>query len=397
VTGYSVAPALPAGLSFSLTTGVITGTPTAVTATGSYVVTASNSGGSTTATLSITVNDVAPSGLIYSSNPAVYTKGVAITANTPSNSGGAVTGYSVAPALPAGLSFSLTTGVITGTPTAVTATGSYVVTASNSGGSTTATLSITVNDLAPSSLIYSSNPAIYTNGVAITANTPSNSGGTVTGYSVAPALPAGLSFSVTTGVITGTPTAITATGSYVVTGSNSGGSTTASVSITVNDVAPSNLSYLANPANYTVGTAITPNTPTSSGGAVTAYTVAPSLPTGLALDPTLGAISGTPTAVTATASYVVTASNTGGSTTASVSITVAASGSMSIGVPAGPALPTRFASRLPGRSPLSPPCRLKRRVNRLPSPLSPWEGSLMSRNLVRPRYRLTPSAGQRER
>ena len=50
---------------------------------GSYTVTATNSGGSTTASVSITVNDVPPSSLSYSTNPAVYTKGRAITANTP--------------------------------------------------------------------------------------------------------------------------------------------------------------------------------------------------------------------------------------------------------------------------------------------------------------------------
>ena len=33
--------------------------------------------------LVITVNDAAPSGLTYATNPATYTKGVAITPNTP--------------------------------------------------------------------------------------------------------------------------------------------------------------------------------------------------------------------------------------------------------------------------------------------------------------------------
>ena len=87
----------------------------------------------------------APRNLTYSTNPAVYTLGVAIAANTPSSSGGAVASYSVAPSLPSGLSLSASTGVITGTPTAVTATASYTVTASNSGGNTSTSISITVN------------------------------------------------------------------------------------------------------------------------------------------------------------------------------------------------------------------------------------------------------------
>ena len=86
-----------------------------------------------------------PSALSYITATAVYIKGTAITPNSPTSSGGAVTSYSVSLALPAGLSLSTSTGIISGTPTAVTATANYTVTASNSAGSTTATLTITVN------------------------------------------------------------------------------------------------------------------------------------------------------------------------------------------------------------------------------------------------------------
>ncbi len=319
---YSVLPALPAGLSLNTATGIITGTPTAITPTAVYTVTASNTGGSTTVGLTLTVNDVPPSALKYSTNPAVYTKGTAITPNTPTSSGGPVTGYTVLPALPAGLSLSPTTGVITGTPTAVTATAVYTVTASNTGGSTTVGLTLTVNDIPPSGLTYSTNPATYVKGTAIAPNNPSNAGGVVTAYSVLPALPAGLSLSPTTGVITGTPTAVTATAVYTVTASNSGGSTTVGVTITVNDAAPAGLTYSTNPATYVKGTAITANTPSSTGGAITAYSVLPALPAGLVLSPTTGVITGTPTVVAATAVYTVTGSNVTGSTTVALTITV---------------------------------------------------------------------------
>ena len=149
MTSYSVSPALPAGLSLSTSTGIISGTPTAVTATASYTVTASNSAGSTTATLSITVNDQPPSGLSYTNGTAVYAIRVPITPNSPTSTGGAVTMYSVSPALPAGLSLSPSTGIISGTPATATATASYTVTASNTGGSTTATLTITAAKVVP--------------------------------------------------------------------------------------------------------------------------------------------------------------------------------------------------------------------------------------------------------
>jgi len=86
-----------------------------------------------------------PSELSYTDGTAVYIKGTAITANIPTSTGGAVATYSASPALPAGLTLNPIAGVITGTPTAVTATANYTITGSNSAGSTTAILTITVN------------------------------------------------------------------------------------------------------------------------------------------------------------------------------------------------------------------------------------------------------------
>ncbi len=178
-----------------------------------------------------------PSALSYTTATAVYTVGTAITPNSPTSSGGAVTSYSVSPALPAGLSLSAGTGIISGTPTAVTATASYTVTASNAAGSATATLSITVNVAAPAGLAYTTGTAVYTVGTPIPANSPTSTGGAVTSYGVTPALPAGLSIDDDTGIITGTPTAVTVKASYTVMASNLTGSTTATLTLTVNAAA----------------------------------------------------------------------------------------------------------------------------------------------------------------
>jgi hypothetical protein len=86
VTGYSVSPALPAGLSLNTTSGVISGTPTTVTSTATYTVTAANSGGNTSFGVAITVNAIAPGGLSYNS-PNVFTVGSAIAALNPTISG----------------------------------------------------------------------------------------------------------------------------------------------------------------------------------------------------------------------------------------------------------------------------------------------------------------------
>jgi len=178
-----------------------------------------------------------PSGLAYTSTAAVYTQGTAIAPDNPTSSGGAVTAYTVVPALPAGLTLNPTTGVISGTPTAVTAVASYTVTASNSAGSTTATLSITVQVAAPGGLAYTTSTAAYTVATPIPANSPSSTGGVVAAYSVSPELPAGLSLDDDTGIITGTPLAVSAKAKYIVTASNATGSATATLTITVNAAA----------------------------------------------------------------------------------------------------------------------------------------------------------------
>ena len=87
---------------------------------------------------------VPPSGLSYSPSSASGTVGAAIGSLTPTVTG-TVAAYSVSPALPAGLSISTSTGVISGTPSAVSASATYTVTATNGTGSTTATVTIEVS------------------------------------------------------------------------------------------------------------------------------------------------------------------------------------------------------------------------------------------------------------
>ena len=120
----------------------------------------------------ITVNDIAPSSLSYNS-PNVFTKNTAITNLNPTVSGGAIVSYSITPSLPTGLSFNTSTGRISGTPTVIHSLTTYTVTATNSGGSTTFNIVITVNDIAPSSLSYNS-PNVFTKNSTIASYTIAN-------------------------------------------------------------------------------------------------------------------------------------------------------------------------------------------------------------------------------
>ena len=72
-----------------------------------------------------------------------------------------------------------------------------------------------------------------------------------------------------------------------------------------------------------MGSTFGPLNPTVTG-AVASYSIAPSLPAGLVLNATTGVISGIPTLAAALASYIVTATNAGGSATFSLSIGVTA-------------------------------------------------------------------------
>ncbi|NHM06145.1 T9SS type A sorting domain-containing protein, partial [Flavobacterium sp. CYK-4] len=126
--------------------GAISGTPTSVSALTVYTVTAFNSGGSASFDLSITVNDVAPFGLTYNASN-MFSVGTTISSLMPTVSGGAVTAYSINPALPDGLLFDTATGAISGTPTSVSALTVYTVTAFNSGGSASFDIEITVEEL----------------------------------------------------------------------------------------------------------------------------------------------------------------------------------------------------------------------------------------------------------
>jgi len=84
----------------------------------------------------------------------------------------------------------------------------------------------------PSGLSYAPSSQTGTVGTSITSMIPTVTG-TVTGYSVSPALPSGLLLDAVTGTISGTPSAAAATATYTVTAANAGGSTTATVSIGV--------------------------------------------------------------------------------------------------------------------------------------------------------------------
>ncbi len=77
---------------------------------------------------------------------------------------GEVTSYSISPTLPAGLSFNSTDGSISGTPTALASSTAYTITASNSSGGSSTTLTLEVTEPEPMITVWKIGDASYGDG-----------------------------------------------------------------------------------------------------------------------------------------------------------------------------------------------------------------------------------------
>jgi hypothetical protein len=193
-TSYS-ASGLPAGLSLDPATGIISGTSTA-DGTFSVTLTATNSSGSGTLVLTIIFNPALP--VIDSATSATGEVGIPFSYQILASAGA----FSFdASGLPSGLTVDPVAGIISGIPTDA-GTSSVILTASNSAGSGTATLLLTVNQ-APS--LTSAPTASGQVGQVFSYQVTANGG--VTGFS-ATGLPPGLTIDPVAGLISGTPSAV---------------------------------------------------------------------------------------------------------------------------------------------------------------------------------------------
>jgi hypothetical protein len=143
-TSYS-ASGLPAGLSVNTSTGVISGTPTG-SGTTNVTISATNAYGTGSATLQITVS-LSGAPVITSTLGKTGTVSMPLSPAYLITGSNAPTSYS-ATGLPAGLSVNTSTGAITGLPTASGVTYA-TISATNSYGTGSATLTFTVNSSVP--------------------------------------------------------------------------------------------------------------------------------------------------------------------------------------------------------------------------------------------------------
>ncbi len=307
---------LPNGLSLNSSTGVLSGTPT-TSGVYSFTVSASNTSGSVSSgSLSMTVGSVP---MFTADSPTSTGVTGSTYSYTFTASGYPAASFTVASgSLPAGISLTGSTGVLSGTPT-TPGMSTFTISASNVFGSVTSgSLSITVEAVpvfaadTPASSISEGGSYSYT----FTA-----SGSPAPTFSVsAGSLPTGLSLSGSTGVLSGTPTA-TGTFTFSVMATNAAGSVSSgSITMAVDTApvftadGPPSTATISMPFNFTFA---------ASGFPAPTFALASgSLPTGLSLNTSSGVLSGTPT-TSGVFTFAVSATNTSGSVSSgSLSMTV---------------------------------------------------------------------------
>lgn len=303
-TSYS-ASGLPAGLSINTSSGLISGTPTA-TGTFNVMLSATNAAGSGNQTLVLTVALVAP--VVTSAATANGTSGSAFSYQITANN---LPASYAASGLPPGLSVNATTGLISGTPAVATST-TFMVQVSASNASGTGNLTVAINISASPPTITSAASASGASGQAFSyqisaSNFPSSFGAT--------GLPPGLTVNSSTGVISGTPTAL-GTFNATISATNGAGTGMQSLTITIALLPPVISSAASASGTVQQGFSyqiVASNAPTSYG--------ASGLPPGLSVNTTSGLISGSPAAA-GTFNVTLSATNATGTATRAAVFTI---------------------------------------------------------------------------
>lgn len=292
---------LPAGILFDTVSGSFSGTPVAAMSTAGLTVTAKDADGRTGTSPAFGIQISQP--LVAGPPSTAASVGKSYSSTIPTTGGRSPYAYSVSPSLPSGLKLDAATGAISGIPTTPGTTAAFQATVKDADGrvaTTSARDFVVVQPLA----VTGPTRTFATTGLPY-ADSLAASGGTApyTYAITSGALPQGVSLDTRTGAVSGTPSgAISATFSVAVTDA-AGLTASAAAAIAVSDP----LSAPTTPgANADLGKPYSSAAAAKGGRAPFVWTVtAGSLPSGLGLDASTGAISGTPGAEGASSGIVL--------------------------------------------------------------------------------------------
>ena len=339
------ASGLPDGLTLNASSGALSGTPSAGSGskTGtSYSFTVSlldgNGNTSTTAPLSIAVYNP-PKVTSSATLQSKATEGRAITTITYGSDGGSPTLTWTATGLPTGMSINSSTGVLSGTPGTNTGSGnpsvySIVVTVTDANGATDATNPMSLSVYKAPVITIPTLP-LLTEGRPVKSPTTFTTTGAAPVSWSATGLPSGVTIDSSSGLLTGSPNSGTglaagrAYASVIVTVTDANGATasTAAQTMTVY-TAPTISTAPTLQANATETAAISTSTYAATGGAPTRVWSMSGAPSGITINASTGAVSGTPATGAGSASgrsysITITVTDSNGATaTSSQSMTV---------------------------------------------------------------------------
>jgi uncharacterized protein YjbI with pentapeptide repeats len=299
----TITPALPSGLALNPVNGDISGTPLTIQAETPYTITLTTSSNYTKSIpFGINISDLNYIDLSYAFLKNVVIRDISCVDKTDLNDNALV--ISTNPVLPSGLALNPVNGDISGTPLTTQAETPYTITLTTSSNyvKTIPLGRINISDLSYIDLSYAFLKNVVIRDISCVDKTDLYD--TLReDITITPALPSGLVLNPVNGDISGTPLTIQAETPYTLTLTTSSNYTK---SIPLGSINISDLSYIDLSYAFLAGASIRDISCVNLYDTHPDFSITPALPSGLALNPVNGDISGTPLTIQAETPYTLT-------------------------------------------------------------------------------------------